>query len=261
MSETRIEELIELMARLRGPSGCPWDKEQNLHSLIPFLIEETYEVIEAIEEKEKADLQEELGDLLYQIIFLAQLSKEKGWFDMTDIITHSIDKMIRRHPHVFGEEKAKDAKEAIDQWTAMKEKEKGEKGKEFPLEGVPIKLPALMRAQKITEKASKVGFDWRETEGVINKIEEEIAEFKDALKGGDKVRIEEELGDILFALVNMGRFLEIDMEDALRKATNRFIDRFSYIVKNIGKNNVDSASLEEMESLWEEAKATLSPKS
>ncbi|MFQ5901243.1 MAG: nucleoside triphosphate pyrophosphohydrolase [Thermodesulfobacteriota bacterium] len=255
MSETRIKELLKIMARLRGPSGCPWDRKQDLQSLIPFLIEESYEVIEAIEKGDRSNLQEELGDLLYQIIFLAEITGEKGWFDLGDIISHSIDKMIRRHPHVFGNEKARNAKEALDKWNAAKEKEKGKEIKGSPLDEVPTHLPALMRAQKITERASRIGFDWKGTGEIVKKIEEEIEEFKNALKDGDKLNIKEELGDVLFALVNIGRFLEIDTEDALRKATNKFATRFDYVVENISNDKgFDKASLEEMERLWNEAK-------
>ncbi|MCP4913977.1 MAG: nucleoside triphosphate pyrophosphohydrolase [Oligoflexia bacterium] len=258
MATIELKELLSLMERLRSSDGCPWDREQTLHSLIPFLIEEAYEVVEAIELEDNGKLQEELGDLLFQIVFLAQMAKEKGWFEMKDIIPTLHDKMVRRHPHVFEDKPAKNAKEAISRWQAMKEKEKVKDKEVSIFEEVPHQLPAIMRAQKITEKASKVGFDWDNVADILEKVEEEIGEFKDALKKGEKVQIEEELGDTLFAMVNLGRFLEIDVEHSLRKATNKFITRFDYITEKIEKKkDITEASLEEMEELWEEAKANL----
>lgn len=255
MTDTKLKELLKLMERLRAPDGCPWDREQDFHTLIPYIIEEAYEVVEAIEVEDKGKLQEELGDLLFQIVFLTQISREEGWFGMKDVISASLDKMIRRHPHVFGNEQAKDAKEALSRWRAVKEKEKNKDKEGSFFKEIPPQLPAIMRAQKVTEKASRVGFDWKETKDVLDKVEEERREFEEALKEGDKKRIEEELGDILFALVNVGRFIDIDVEHSLRKATNRFISRFDYIVENICKKKaISEASLEEMELLWNEAK-------
>lgn len=258
MANDKLTELLSLMERLRSSDGCPWDREQTLHSLIPFLIEEAYEVVEAIELEDDGKLQEELGDLLFQIVFLAQMAREKGWFEMKDIISTLHDKMVRRHPHVFGDKPAKNAKEALSSWRAMKEKEKVKDKEVSIFEEVPHQLPAIMRAQKITEKASKVGFDWDNVADILEKVEEEIGEFKDALKKGEKVQIEDELGDTLFAMVNLGRFLEIDVEHSLRKATNKFVTRFDYITENIEKKkDITEASLEEMEELWEKAKANL----
>ena len=258
MANVKLKELLNLMEQLRSPDGCPWDREQTFQSLIPFLVEEAYEVVEAIELEDDGKLQEELGDLLFQIVFLAQMAREKGWFEMKDIISASHDKMVRRHPHVFGDKPAKNAKEALSRWRAMKEKEKVRDKEASIFEEVPHQLPAIMRAQKITEKASKVGFDWDNVADILKKVEEEIGEFKDALKKGDKIQIEDELGDTLFAMVNLGRFLEIDVEHSLRKATNKFVARFDYITENIEKKkDITKASLEEMEALWKEAKANL----
>lgn len=258
MANDKLTELLSLMERLRSPDGCPWDREQTFQSLIPFLIEEAYEVVEALELEDDGKLQEELGDLLFQIVFFAQMAKEKGWFEMKDIISASHDKMVRRHPHVFGDKPAKNAKEALSSWRAMKEKEKVRDKKASIFEEVPHQLPAIMRAQKITEKASKVGFDWDNVADILKKVEEEIGEFKDALKKREPVQIEEELGDTLFAMVNLGRFLEIDVEQSLRKATNKFVARFDYITEKIEKKkDITKASLEEMDKLWKEAKANL----
>jgi tetrapyrrole methylase family protein/MazG family protein len=246
------------MERLRSPDGCPWDREQTFQSLIPFLVEEAYEVVEAIELEDDGKLQEELGDLLFQIVFLAQMAREKGRFEMKDIISASHDKMVRRHPHVFGDKPAKNAKEALSRWRSMKEKEKARDKETSVFEEVPHQLPAIMRAQKITGRASKVGFDWDNVTDILRKVEEEIGELKDALEDGEKIQIEDELGDTLFAMVNLGRFLEIDVEHSLRKATNKFVARFDYITENIEKKkDITKASLEEMEALWKEAKANL----
>jgi tetrapyrrole methylase family protein/MazG family protein len=258
MANVKLKELLSLMERLRSPDGCPWDREQTLHSLIPFLIEEAYEVVEAIELEDDSKLQEELGDLLFQVVFLAEMAREKDCFEMKDIISALHDKMVRRHPHVFGDKPAKNATEALSRWQAMKEKEKVRNKKTSIFEDVPHQLPAIMRAQKIGKKASKVGFDWNNAADILKKVEEEIGEFKDALKKGEKVHIEEELGDTLFAMVNLGRFLEIDVEHSLRKATNKFIGRFNYMTEKIEeKKDITEASLEEMNQLWEEAKANL----
>jgi tetrapyrrole methylase family protein/MazG family protein len=259
MDTVKFKELLKLMERLRGPEGCPWDREQTFHTLIPCLIEEAYEVVEAIELEERGKLQEELGDLLFQIIFLAQMAKENGWFEMKDILATSLEKMVRRHPHVFGNKKAKNAQEALARWRAMKEEEKVKKKAEGSLfSEVPHQLPAIMRAQKITEKASKVGFDWKKSDEVLKKVEEEIGELRQAIESGDKPRIEDELGDTLFAMVNLGRFVDTDVEHALRKATNKFISRFEYMAGEIEKKkDITKASLEEMEKHWHEAKANV----
>lgn len=249
-----FERLIEIMASLRGEKGCPWDKEQTRESLKPFLVEETYEVLEAIDEKDPEKIKEELGDLLFQIIFHSRLAEEKGEFNIHDVIRKISDKMIARHPHVFGEERYETSEEVLRQWEERK-KEEG-KIKESILEGIPKELPSLLRAQRIQARAARVGFDWERVEDVLRKLDEEIKEFKEALDKKEQTAIEDELGDIFFVLVNISRFVGVNPEDALRKTISKFISRFRYIemkAVEAGKSLSDM-TLEEMDSLWEEAK-------
>lgn len=250
----RFTKLVKIMERLRGDDGCPWDKEQTPESLKPFLIEEAYEVLEALDEKDSAKLKEELGDLLYQILFHAQIAKEKGEFDIDGILESSIEKMTRRHPHVFGDKKAKDSKEVLVHWEEMKKKEKG--NRKSILEGVPKELPALLRAHQLQSRAARVGFDWERIDQVFDKVEEEISEFKEAYRNKERERMEDELGDIFFSLVNVARFLEVNPEDALRSAIGRFTARFSYIEEAAADEgmSLSSLSIDEMERLWHKAK-------
>lgn len=250
----RFSNLVKIMERLRGDDGCPWDKEQTPESLKPFLIEEAYEVLEALDEKDSAKLKEELGDLLYQILFHAQIAKEKGEFDIDDILESSIEKMTRRHPHVFGDKKAKDSKEVLVHWEETKKKEKG--NRKSILEGVPKELPALLRAHQLQSRAARVGFDWERIDQVFDKVEEEISEFKEAYRNKERERMEDELGDIFFSLVNVARFLEVNPEDALRSAIGRFTSRFSYIEEAAAAEgrSLSSLSIDEMERLWHKAK-------
>ena len=244
-----FEDLKEIMKELR--QKCPWDRKQTHESLKKYLLEEAYEVIDAIELKDWQALKEELGDLLLQPIFHARIAEEEGKFNIDDVVDHLCRKLIERHPHVFGEEKAQSAEEVLKNW----EKRKSEK-RSSVLEGVPKAMPALMRAEKLQKKASKVGFDWSDISQVEEKVKEEWNEFWQALKEGDREKIEHEFGDLLFALVNLARFLKIDPEEALQKANERFIKRFSYIeqkVKESGKRWEDF-TLEELDRLWEEAK-------
>lgn len=245
--------LVKIMERLRGPKGCPWDKEQTRKSLKPFLIEEAYEVLESLDEEDPKKIKEELGDLLFQILFHAQIAKEKGEFDINEVINASIKKMVERHPHVFAKGSVKDAREVLINWEEMKRKEK--KGGSI-LEGVPSQLPALLRAHRLQDRAARVGFDWKHVDQVFEKVEEEMAEFKEAFKEKKRKRMEEELGDLLFALVNIARFLEMNPEDALRKTISRFISRFRYIEESIMKQgrSMKGVSIDEMERLWQEAK-------
>ncbi len=249
--------LVSIMERLRGPKGCPWDKEQTMKSLIPFIIEEAYEVIGAVDAKSPEMLKEELGDLLFQIIFIAQLSKEKGDFTIGDVVNTSADKMIRRHPHVFGEGKAETSDDVLKQWAIIKKEEK--KGKKIGgyLSDIPEHMPALLKAHKVTEKAAQVGFDWANISQVFEKVEEEIKEFKGALKKSNSKAMEEEFGDLIFSLVNVGRFVQINPEEALRKTIGKFVTRFHYVEERLHKKGktLHSASLDEMENLWNEAKA------
>ncbi|MBI5406283.1 MAG: nucleoside triphosphate pyrophosphohydrolase [Nitrospirae bacterium] len=254
-----FDRLVEIMERLRGEQGCPWDRKQTRDSLKPYLIEEAYEVLEALEEKDPVKLpvklKGELGDLLYQILFHAQISKEAGEFDIEDILTAGSEKMVRRHPHVFGDKKAEDADEVLRQWEAIKKIEKGEERKSI-LEGVPPHLPALLRAHQLQARAARVGFDWEHADQVFSKVIEEMKEFEEAFRAKDRRGMEDELGDLLFALVNIGRFIEVNPEDALRKSISRFISRFRHIEEEIAREGKEWAdvSLEEMEMLWQEAK-------
>lgn len=251
-----IEKLVTLMARLRGTDGCPWDREQTLESLVPFIIEEAYEVIAAIDERSDDALKDELGDLLFQIIFATRITAETGRFNLADVIDHSFDKMVRRHPHVFGEAKADTAAEVLRHWAEIKKAERKGHKDIGALSGVPEVLPALLRAHKISQKAAKVGFDWKDTAQVIEKLDEEVAEFKAAVKANDAANIEEELGDILFTLVNVSRFMQVNPEDALRKTIGKFITRFHHVEAAIIANGgeIADASMDEMERLWQEAK-------
>lgn len=251
-----LEGLLEIMRKLRSPEGCPWDREQTKDSLKPYVVEEAYEVLEAIEDGSPDKLKEELGDLLLQAVFLSQLADEAGEFNMQDVIDGISEKLVRRHPHVFGGEKKETAQEVIKSWASIKVEEKKGKGPSSVLEGVPRQMPALMRAHRITEKASRVGFDWSSIDEVFKKLEEELQEFEDAVSEKERGRMEDELGDVIFALVNIARFLEVNPEEALKKTVSRFVNRFMYIEEALDSRGVDirDAGLEEMEKLWIEAK-------
>ncbi len=247
-----FDRLVEIMARLR--KECPWDRKQTRESLRPYLIEEAYEVLEAIDENDPEKLKEELGDLLLQVVFHAEIAREKGEFDINDVIDFLCNKLIYRHPHVFGDVKVKDAEEVLENWEKLKKKEKNHK--DSVLSGVPRELPALLQAFRLQEKASKVGFDWDNVDGVIDKMKEELSELIEAVNSGDREKIEHEMGDLLFAVANLGRFVGVDPENALRKCNARFKERFQYIEKKLseeGKSPSD-VSLEYMDKLWEEAK-------
>ncbi len=253
-----LERLLGIIVRLRSPDGCLWDRGQKKEDVRRYLIEEAYEVVEAIDKGKPQDLREELGDLLFQILFLARIAEEQGEFDVTAVLDDIAEKMVRRHPHVFGGKKVKDVEEIRANWEDIKRRvELKEDRRKSILDAVPGALPALLRAQRISEEAAKVGFDWQDREGVLGKVEEELAEFKTALAADDKDRVREELGDLLFALVNLGRFAGIAAEDALRSSTAKFMDRFSHIearLKEMGKG-FDESSLAEMDRLWDEAKS------
>lgn len=256
--ETEIQgfdTLMILMRRLRAPGGCPWDAEQTHESLKRYLLEETYEVLEAIDSKSTKMLKEELGDLLLQAVFHTVIAEEKGEFTMDDVLHVLCDKLIRRHPHVFTDLKIDTIDDLVANWERIKKAEKGEE-RRSALSGVPPQLPALLRAQKISEKASRVGFDWDHVDPVFAKVLEELKELEETLFTGDQERMEAELGDLLFSIVNLGRFLSINPEDALRKTISRFISRFNYVEDSLhaqGKTLPD-ASLEQMDHLWDEAK-------
>jgi nucleoside triphosphate diphosphatase len=250
-----FDRLMSIMHRLRAPGGCPWDAEQTHDSLKRYLVEECYEVIEAIDTKDAGHLKEELGDLMLQPVFHAAIAEEAGEFTMDDVLDTVCDKLIRRHPHVFGDQVVTSASEQVENWERIKKSEKGEE-RRSALSGVPPQLPALLKAQKITEKAARVGFDWEHVDQVFAKVLEELKEFEETMAAGDQERMEAELGDLLFAIVNLGRFLALDPEEALRKTITRFSRRFSHVEETLhaGGRRLQDASLAEMDQLWDEAK-------
>jgi tetrapyrrole methylase family protein/MazG family protein len=245
--------LVDVMKRLRSPGGCPWDREQTHESLKPYLLEEAYEVLSAIDMHDDEELKEELGDLLLQIVFHAQLADEENRFSIDDVAESIVKKLIRRHPHVFSEVKVNGSEEVLQNW----EKIKKDEGKKSALDGVPPTLPALLKARRVQEKAKRVGFDWDNAEGAFEKVVEEVNELKKAIVEGKKGTVEEELGDVLFSIVNVSRFVDVDAEDSLRKTINKFMARFQYIEKKIekhGKKPLEHHSLGELDHLWEKAK-------
>ena len=253
-----LQRLLAIMARLRAPDGCPWDARQTPESLKPYLLEECYETLEAIDSGHPHKVCEELGDLLLQIVFQSRIYEERGDFTMTEVIDGIADKLERRHPHVFGDSQCLTPEAVTEQWEAIKKQEKNSQQKtETALGSIPPALPALMHARKLTERASRVGFDWPELDGALAKLREEMAELEQALLEDDQQAMENELGDLLFAAANLGRHLNIDAEEALRKTVGRFIFRFTHIESSLQKSgrSLQEASLEEMENLWQEAKA------
>ncbi len=253
-----IQRLLDIMDRLRGPGGCPWDREQTLASLRPYVLEETYEVLEAIDAGDPREHCEELGDLLLQIVFQAQLTKEAGSFTFADVAEAISDKLVSRHPHVFGTSAVKDAEGVLRQWALLKKKEKEAKGGgKSVLEGVPREMPALARAERLSEKASRIGFDWPDASGPRAKVDEELAELDAAIASGDRAHVEHELGDVLFALANLARKLSLPPEEALRGAIRRFVERFEHVERELERAGVPhgEATLEHMDELWNEAKA------
>ncbi|MBM7623887.1 nucleoside triphosphate pyrophosphohydrolase [Sporohalobacter salinus] len=252
-----LKTLVKVVAKLRSPEGCPWDLEQTHLSLRPHLIEETYEVLERIDLNDTAGLCEELGDLLLHVVFHAQLANEKDDFNIEDVIRSISEKMIRRHPHVFGAKDLDTSDEVIEEWEAIKATEKkSEETKESILD-ITRGLPALMEAQQIQSKAAKVGFDWKKIEGAVDKLKEELEEFEEALIADQKDRVREELGDLLFAIVNVGRFLDLDLELVLHDASCKFKNRFRYIEEKTINDELNKMSLNELEELWQKAKIKL----
>lgn len=244
--------LTAIMETLLGPEGCPWDKEQTLESLRPYLIEEAYEVVEAIDAGEAEPLREELGDLLFQVVFQAALAERKGWFGLDGVIEAISEKMVRRHPWVFGDEKQSDAAGSLARWEAMKASEKRERG---ALGGVPAAMPALLRAVRVGEKAAAVGYDWDDAEGPRKKVDEELAELDAALKSGDSDAAEDELGDVLFALANFARKRSLDPEASLRRSLDKFSRRFRHAEVNAGEGGLAARTNDELDALWEQAKS------
>ena len=247
-------ELLKIMEKLRDEKGCPWDKEQTKESLKPFILEEAYELIDAIDEGDPEKIKEELGDLLFQVVFQCQIAREGKEFDMSDVIENIGKKMIARHPHVFGDADFKTKDEVLIHWEEQKRREG--KFRSSILEGIPETLPSLLRAHRLQDRAAKVGFDWIKVDDVLNKLDEEIKEFKKALEGKQQEEIEDELGDILFVLVNVSRFIGVNPEDALRKTISKFISRFRFIEMKAADQGrkLSDMTMEEMDQLWEEAK-------
>jgi MazG family protein len=255
MKKHEFSDLIETMARLRGPSGCPWDKEQTFESLRSYVLEEACEVVEAIEKRRMDSLREELGDLLFEVVFQAQIAREEGLFDIHDVINGITEKLIRRHPHVFGAVDLSTADQVKEHWAQLKVKE----GK--PLLGsLPPSMPALLQALRVTEKAAVYGFDWEKAAQVLTKVREELGEIENAIQSGKNTDIEGEIGDALFAIVNLSRHLQIDPEGALKKTIRKFIHRFSCMAEKLSEQGkrLEEVSLEEMDRLWEIAKRELS---
>lgn len=285
----RFERAVEIMERLRAPGGCPWDREQTFESIRPFTLEETYEVLEAIDNRDWPELAAELGDLLLQILFYAEMAKEQSWFSIDDVLDRLSDKLITRHPHVFGDAKADTSAEVKRNWEALKREERrkrsGEEGsnkaeKHSVLAGVSSAVPALLEAHKLSSRAAQAGFDWPNIDGLFDKLEEETEELQEQLKdfpspgprppGRDlagsgraavsenlQSRLEDEVGDLFFVLVNLARYLAVDPESALRKSNRKFKRRFQWIEDRLHESGsaLDQASLEELESLWQRAKA------
>jgi MazG family protein len=249
-------ELVRIMERLRGPGGCPWDREQTRESIKPYLIEEAYEVAEAIEDHNLDELRTELGDLLLQIVFHSEMAREEGVFTIEDVIRGITEKMIRRHPHVFGDTAVNGSADVLRNWARIKAEERKDKEDSSHVAGVPRALPALLRAHRLSEKASRVGFDWDSAGAVLEKVHEELSELHAAIELGQRAEMEAELGDLLFALTSLGRHLDVHAEDALQRASDRFIRRFRYIEARLAERQQDmhATSADEMNILWEEAK-------
>jgi MazG family protein len=261
-----FDELIAVMTRLRAPGGCPWDAEQTYESLAQYLLEECYETFDAIQEAaatgETTNLREELGDVLLQVVFHSTIAKEKGDFTIDEVVAGVTEKLVLRHPHVFGETKLETATDVLQNWDELKKAErqasgKIEKAKDSILEDVPVHFPALLEGQKLTKKAAKVKFDWENVEQIFDKLTEETGELKNAIKAKDnQENIEEEIGDLLFVVVNLARKLDVDAETALKKTNRKFRHRFKFIEQNLKENGktLEQSNLLEMDALWNEAK-------
>lgn len=256
---TKLEKFAEIIAKLRDPNGgCPWDLEQTYQTMPPHILEEAYEVVEAINQDDRKELKEELGDLLMQVVFLSQLAQEEGAFTLDDVIDGITDKIIRRHPHVFGEIKAENSDEVLKNWENIKQQERYQKEQFSILDNVPIALPSLLRAAKLQKRCAKVGFDWSELEPTIQKVEEELQEVRDEVskQPQNPQSIEEEIGDLLFASVNVARHLKLNPEEALRKANLKFERRFRQVEQSIlaSGRQLEQVSLAEMDLIWDQVK-------
>ena len=250
-----MQRLLEIMARLRAPGGCAWDREQTHASIKHCAIEEAYELVDAIEAADDVELREELGDMLMQVIFHAQIAAEQKRFTFEDVARSLADKLVARHPHVFGDKKAHTADQVLDQWHKLKEKEKGHR-RPSVTDGVPRHLPGLMRAQAVQKKVARVGFDWSKPEEVLDKVEEEMREYRHELNRGNRRRMAEELGDLLFSVVNLARFQKFHAEDLLNQCTKKFVARFQQVEAALAARGKkpNEATQEEMEAEWQKAK-------
>ena len=251
-----IDDLVAIIKVLRAPGGCPWDREQTHESIKKNFIEETYEVVEAINKQSTDMLREELGDVLLQIVLHSEMESENGNFSFDDVVNDIVQKLVVRHPHVFGEVVANNTAEALNSWDTVKLKTKGQKNQTESMLSVPRELPALMRAQKIQHKAAKIGFDWDNVGGAVDKLYEEIDELKTAMEQGKRFDIEDEFGDVLFSCVNIARFIDVDSEEALTASTDKFMSRFSLVEQMASEQGIDmkSSSIEELDRLWDKAK-------
>lgn len=251
-----IEDLLEIMTLLRAPNGCPWDREQDHHSIRENFIEETYEVLDAIDNEDTENLREELGDVLLQVVFHSEMEKEAGRFDFGDVCNDICQKLIIRHPHVFADVIADTTDEVLKNWDRIKAKTKGTKKTSDSMSGLPKHLPALIRARKVQKKAAGVGFDWRDSEGAFDKIAEETAELREAYESGNADAISDELGDLLFSVVNVSRFVGAEPETALARSCEKFIARFRLVEQLAADRGVDmsAATIEKLDELWDEAK-------
>ena len=257
MADTNaLERLRGIVKRLRAPDGCPWDRVQTLHTLKSCLLEECYELLQAMDSEDLADHREELGDVLLQVVFQCDIRESQGKFTFDDVANAVCDKLVRRHPHVFGDVKTDDVSQVLTNWENIKKGEKHGEAARSALDGVPPALPALLKAQRTQAKAARVGFDWRDSSGAFAKVEEEFAELKEAVATGDRAAIEDEMGDVFFSLVNTCRFLKVDAEDAVSAATAKFAKRFRAVEKEAAARGLDmkSCTIEELDALWDEVK-------
>jgi len=248
--------LVEIMERLRGKNGCPWDIEQDHKSLMPYLIEEAYEVLESIEENNPVKMCEELGDLMLQIVFHAQIAKEAGEFSMTGVLDSINEKLVRRHPHIFSDVTVETPEQVKKNWEEIKLKEKGGARRKSLMSGIPKAMPSMLYARRLQERAAGVGFDWPAIDGVFDKLHEEILELKEVAHTKDREKITDEMGDLLFGLVNIARWLDVNPEEALRRTSAKFVKRFAFIEEHARRAGIDISgmSLDEMENIWQDAK-------
>ena len=258
MSQNKINRILDIMASLRDPeTGCPWDLQQDFASIAPYTLEEAYEVTDAIERGDMDDLKDELGDLLLQVVFHARMAEETALFDFDDVVNAISDKMIRRHPHVFGDADADNPEAVRQSWEEIKAQEKAEKGKseaDSLMDDIPLALPGLSRAVKIQNRAARIQFDWPDIEPVFDKLQEEIGEVREAIKSGSADAMEDEIGDLLFVVANIARHLKIDPEKAVRRTNGKFMSRFKHLEAQAAQSDKENLTLEELETFWQAAK-------